>query len=135
MNSIASVSIIGYLGADPELRVGPQDRPVTRFRVAVNTGRKGADGQWQEHTDWFTITAFGPLAQRAAERLARGLRVFVTGRLQTRVWEGSDGPRIFLDVIAQEVIPLDRHEQPHRAGATDAESLADEREDSDDLPF
>lgn len=135
MNSIASVSIIGYLGADPELRVGHQDRPVTRFRVAVNTSRKGADGQWQEHTDWFTITAFGPLAQRAAERLARGLRVFVTGRLQTRVWESSDGPRTFLDVVAQEVIPLDRHDRPQRTDVADLEGLPDEPGEADDLPF
>lgn len=134
MNGIATVTIVGRLAADPETRFTQEGRAVARFRVAVNRNRKAADDQWQEHTDWFGVTAFGPLAERAAERLGKGLRVVVEGRLETRVWEGPDGPRTFLDVTANELVPLDRPEERQPSGETGREEQ-DADAPGDDLPF
>jgi single-strand DNA-binding protein len=123
---LARVTLIGNLGADPDVRYTADGRHLARLRVAVNRRRPGADGQgWDEHTDWYAVTAFGPLAERCAERLGKGARVFVDGRLQTHTKDGPEGPRTFLDVTASDVVPLDRR-------PADSPAPHDEL---DDLPF
>jgi single-strand DNA-binding protein len=134
MNGIAHLTLVGRLAADPDLRRTQDGRAVARFRVAVNRARRTADDQWEEQTDWFSVTAFGPLAERAAERLAKGQRALVGGRLETRVWEGPEGPRTFLDVLASEIVPLDRPEPRHGSPAEGADAEA-APPDADDLPF
>lgn len=139
MTDIATVTLLGRLGADPERKHTQQGRAVARFRIAVNRGRKTADDQWEEHTDWYGVTAFGALAERAAERLAKGSRVLVQGRLEPRTWDGPDSPRTFLDVVASEVIPLERAEGRQPAADADGHEAvvaeATEPPDPDDLPF
>jgi single-strand DNA-binding protein len=127
---LANVALTGNVGADPESRTVQDGRPVARFRVAVNSGGTDADGIWQQHTDWYSITAFGPLATRALHRLARGARFYVHGRLQVRTWQGADGTRYFLDVVASELVPLDRLDRPTVGNEDD---LADD--DVGGLPF
>ncbi|HEV2121188.1 MAG TPA: single-stranded DNA-binding protein [Chloroflexota bacterium] len=107
MAGLCKAIIVGNLGADPEKRYTQDGRPVTRFRVAVNTNRRDKDGNWQEQTQWFGVTAFGRQAEMAAERLTKGSRVYVDGRLETRTVDGPDGRRFFMDVLANEVISLD----------------------------
>src|SRR3954468_17387727 len=108
--SLCKVMIIGNLGADPEMRYTPNGRPVTQFNVAVNQSTKNQQsGEWVEATDWFRISVWGDRAERAAENLRKGNRVFVEGRFKTREFEGRDGQkRTSLDVTADNVISLDR---------------------------
>ena len=129
---LARVTLIGRLGADPERRSTDDGRPRVRFRVAVNQRRRGPGDDWQERADWYSVTAFGPLADRASERLSRGLRVFVQGRLESRVWDGPEGQRTFLDVVADDVIPLERLDGARRSTETGPEEALAELED---LPF
>ena len=107
MAGLCKAMIVGNLGADPEKRFTQDGRPVTRFRVAVNNSKRDRDGNWTEHTEWFGVTAFGRQAEFAAERLTKGSRVYVDGRLESRTWDGPDGKRFFLDIVANEVISLD----------------------------
>src|SRR6188768_2744465 len=102
--------IIGNLGRDPEMRYTPTGRPVTQFSVAVNQSTKNQQtGEWVEETDWYRVSVFGDRAERAAENLRKGNRVFVEGRFKTRELEGNDGQkRTSLDVTADNVISLDR---------------------------
>ena len=119
--SLARITLIGHLGADPEVRSTQDGRMVARFRMAINRARRAPDDTWAEETDWYGVTAFGPLAERAAERLARGARAYVEGRLEVHVKEGGDGQRTYLDVVARDVVPLDRR--------------PDAGDEPDDLPF
>jgi single-strand DNA-binding protein len=106
--SLNKAMIIGNLGRDPEMRYTPSGQAVTQFTVAVNRNFKGADGAWQEETEWFRVVAWGPLAERTAEYLRKGRKVFVEGRLQTRQWEGQDGQKRYTtELIAQTVTALD----------------------------
>ena len=86
--------IIGNLGRDPEMRYTPNGRPVTQFSVAVNQCTKNQQtGEWIEETDWFRVSVWGDRAERAAENLRKGNRVFVEGRFRTREFEGQDGQK------------------------------------------
>ncbi len=145
--SLCKMLLIGNLGRDPEMRYTPSGRPVTQFTLAVNRNTKNAAGEWQEQTEWFRITAWGQLAERTAENLRKGSKVFVEGRFQSREWEGQDGQkRTALEVTADTVLSLDRRQReeegaeggfaPRPAAARGtAPGTADEDSDIDDLPF
>ena len=150
--SLNKCMIIGNLGRDPEMRYTPSGQPVTQFTVAVNRNYKNQAGEWQEETEWFRIVAWGPLAERTAEYLRKGRKVYVEGRLQTRQWEGQDGQKRYTtELVANTVTPLDprpRDEVPageagpaparEKAAVVSSEPAAEptpEYTDLDDLPF
>ncbi len=109
MASFSKAMIIGNLGRDPEMRYTPNGRPVTEFSVAVNQSTKNQQtGEWVEATDWFRITVWGDRAERTAENLRKGNRVFVEGRFRTREYEARDGQkRISLEITADNVVSLE----------------------------
>jgi single-strand DNA-binding protein len=116
--ALCKVMIIGNLGADPEMRYTPNGRPVTQFNVAVNQSTKNQQtGEWIEETDWFRVSVFGDRAERAAEQLRKGNKVFVEGRFKSREFEGKDGEkRTSLDVISDNVISLQARGQNDDGG-------------------
>jgi single-strand DNA-binding protein len=106
--SLNKCMIIGNLGRDPEMRYTPNGQAVTQFTVAVNRNYRDANNEWQEETEWFRVVAWGPLAERTAEYLRKGRKVYVEGRLQTRQWEDREGQKRYTtELIAQTVTPLD----------------------------
>jgi single-strand DNA-binding protein len=107
--------IIGNLGRDPEMRYTPNGQAVTQFTVAVNR-RWQKDGEWQEETEWFRVVAWGPLAERTAEYLRKGRKVYVEGRIQTRQWEDRDGQKRYTtELVAQTVTALDARPRDEEA--------------------
>ena len=149
--ALCKLMIIGNLGRDPEMRYTPNGRPVTQFSVAVNQSTKNQQtGEWTDETDWFRVSVFGDRAERAAEQLRKGNRVFVEGRFRSREFEGNDGQkRTSLDITADNVINLERRSRedgegsfgppsgdraPAPAGAGGGRRGPD-ADDLDDLPF
>jgi single-strand DNA-binding protein len=108
--ALCKVMIIGNLGADPEMRYTPSGRPVTQFNVAVNQSTKNQQtGEWVEATDWFRVSVWGDRAERAAENLRKGNKVFVEGRFKTREFEGRDGQkRTSLELTADSLVNLEK---------------------------
>ena len=103
-----SVTIVGNLTDDPELRFTPQGAAVVTFRVAVN--RRVRDPQTNEWKDgdasFFTVNAWRQLAENIAESLTRGTRVVVSGTLRQRSWENQEGEkRTVIEIEADEVGP------------------------------
>lgn len=102
------VQMTGRLGADPEMRVTPQGHTVATFRVASNRSWRSAEGESHEDTEWFRVVAWNKLAEICSKWLAKGSRVYVEGRLQTRQWQDQEGqPRSLTEVIANDLIILD----------------------------
>lgn len=116
--SLCKITMIGNLGRDPEMRYTPDGRPVTTFSVAVNRNTKNQAGEWLEETEWFRVTVWGNQAERMAENLRKGSRVYVEGRFRTREWEGQDGAkRTALEVTADNVINLERRAREEGEGS------------------
>src|SRR5918996_132896 len=82
--SLNKMMIIGNLGADPELRYTPSGKAVTNLRVAVNSNRRGPDGEWVEETLWLRVEVWDQAAERAAEQLRKGNKVYAEGELRRR---------------------------------------------------
>jgi len=108
--ALCKVMIIGNLGSDPEMRYTPTNRAVTQFNVAVNQSTKNQQtGEWVEETDWFRVSVWGDRAERMAETLRKGNKVFVEGRFKTRQFEGRDGQmRTSLEITADSIVNLER---------------------------
>ena len=106
------VMIIGRLGADPEMRYTPSGSPVTTFRVAVGRQWRDGGGETRDETEWFSVVAWNKLAEICHQYLAKGARVYLEGRLQTRSWEDqqSGQTRYRTEVIANDMILLDGRE-------------------------
>jgi single-strand DNA-binding protein len=109
--TLNKMMIIGNLGADPELRYTPSGKAVAELRVAVNDRSRGPDGEWQEETQWFRVELWEQAAERAAERLRKGHKVFAEGALRAREWEGKDGQkRTSLEIRFARVQSLERRD-------------------------
>jgi len=101
-----SVSIVGNLTREPELRYTPSGAAVAKFGVAVNRSYNNRSGEKVEQTDFFDVTAWRELAENIAESLTVGSRVIVTGRLQQDRWENDSGEkRSKIFIVADEVGP------------------------------
>jgi single-strand DNA-binding protein len=115
--SLNKVMIIGNLGRDPEMRYTPAGQAVTQFTVAVNRNYKDGQGEWQEETEWFRVVVWRDAAERAAEQLRKGSKVYCEGRLQTRQWEDRDGQKRYTtELIADRVANLERRSQDGGGG-------------------
>ncbi len=101
--SFNQVILMGNLTRDPELRQTPNGQNVCSFSLALNRSYKGADGNWQEATDYVDVVAWGPLGERVAQYLSKGRPCLVNGRLQSRSWEQDGQKRNKVEVVAQDV--------------------------------
>ncbi|MBN1585770.1 single-stranded DNA-binding protein [Candidatus Uhrbacteria bacterium] len=136
--------IIGNLTRDPEVRNTASGQSVANFGVATNHTWTDSAGQKQEKTEFHNIVAWGKLAEICGQFLAKGRKVFVEGRLQTREWEGQDGVKRYrTEIVAENMIMLDRGNgsaAPARAMATanavpsNAEPVTEEIR-VEDIPF
>ena len=105
MASENSVTLVGNLTKDPELRYTAAGRGVASFGIAVNR-RYQVNGEWQEQVSFFNVVAWGDLGENAAASLNKGNRVIVTGRLEQRSYETREGEkRSVTEVIADELGP------------------------------
>ena len=102
------VSLLGNMGADPEVRYTAKGTQIVSIRVAVNQVRTGPDGERQENTEWFRVRVSGRQSE-FVQRLSKGTRVLAIGRLDITHFQGRDGePRTGFDVWADEVQAMSR---------------------------
>ncbi len=102
--NINRVVLTGNLTRDPELRSTGGGTPVCSLRLACNTRRKDASGQWVEKPNYFDITVWGAQGENCATYLQKGRPVAVDGRLEWREWEDGQGnKRQAVDIIADSV--------------------------------
>lgn len=101
-----SVSIVGNLTRDPELRFTPSGQAVVEFGIAVQNRVKNGD-EWEDGPgQFFDVTAWGTTAENFAESCPKGTRVIVIGRLQFDTWENEAGEkRSKVKIVADHVGP------------------------------
>jgi len=100
------VELIGNLTRDPELRYTPNGAAVSTFGVATNRVYM-VEGEKKEDVDFHKIVAWNKLAELCNQLLKKGSRVFISGRLQYREWEGQDGQkRRDTEIVLEDMILL-----------------------------
>ncbi len=136
-----SVTVIGRLGRDPEMRYMPNGDPVTSFSVATDRAWNDKDGKKQKETTWFRVSVFGKQAEIANQYLSKGKMVLVEGRL--RVDPKTGGPVTYtrqdgtvganFELIANTIRFLSPRDE---AESSPTESdLGEAGQDTEDIPF
>ena len=134
----AKAHVIGNLGRDPETRYTKGGTMNVSFSVATSRRWTDQEGQQQEKTTWFRVTAWGKLAEtldRLASdgALAKGKQVFCSGRIELNEFTGQDGtPRTSLEMNADDVYMLGSRGEDRSFGTADKPGGPVE---VDDLPF
>lgn len=100
------VELIGNLTRDPELRYTPNGAAVCTFGMATNRTYV-TEGEKKEEVDFHRLVAWNKLAELCNQLLKKGTKVFISGRLQTRSWEGQDGiQRQTTEIVIEDMIIL-----------------------------
>jgi single-strand DNA-binding protein len=102
--SLNEVTLIGHLGADPEIRRTQDGRPIANLRLATtDSWRDKKTGERKEKTEWHTVVIFNEgLCKVVEQYLKKGSKVYVKGALQTRKWQDQSGnDRYSTEVVLQ----------------------------------
>ncbi|WP_194712930.1 single-stranded DNA-binding protein [Noviherbaspirillum soli] len=126
MSTLNKVTLIGYLGRDPETRSTAAGDSVAQFTLATTeTWKDKATGEKREATEWHRVVLYRKLAEIAGQYLKKGSLVYVEGRLQTRKWTGKDDvERYVVEIIADDLRMLGGRphgDESHEAGKPGAE--------------
>ena len=129
--SYTKLTLIGHVGADPEVRALPSGESAVRFQVAVDERVRGED-----HTTWYVATAYGRLGETCGAYLRKGSAVYLEGTLSLRAYQDREGtPRVSPDLTVREMRLLDRRTEASAAGAEAPEGPAGDTLPADDVPF
>ena len=125
-----SLTIIGNLTRDPELRTTPQGKQVCSIDVAVNR-RKKIEGQ--PEADYFRVNAWNALAENCSKYLSKGKKVAVTGSVSLSKREHEGKFYASIEVFAEDVeflSPKDSHDESKTDAASGMQEVT-----TDELPF
>jgi single-strand DNA-binding protein len=102
-----TVTIVGNVTRDPEIRYTAGGQPNATFGVAVNRRWMNRQtNEWEERVSFFNVVCWREMAENVAESVSKGTRVVVTGRLEQRSWETENGEkRTVVEIAADEVGP------------------------------
>jgi len=97
--------VVGHLGRDPEMRYTPDGTPVTSFSIATTRKWTNAEGEPQEKTTWFRVTAWRKQAETCNQYLSKGRLVLVQGEIGVSAWSDktSGEARATLELTARVV--------------------------------
>ncbi len=102
--SVNKVTLVGNLGADPEIRNTKDGRPIANLSIATGESWKDKNtGERREKTEWHRVVIFNEGLVRIVEQyLKKGSKVYLEGQLQTRKWQDEQGQdRYTTEVVLQ----------------------------------
>jgi single-strand DNA-binding protein len=128
------VVLIGRLTKDPENRSTQGGTSVTTFTLAVDRNYINQSGE--RETDFLPVVTFKGLADTCYRYLEKGRLVAVSGRIQTRSYEGNDGKRRYVtEIIADEINFLERKQENSQQGSKTAPAGFEPVYNDSELPF
>ncbi len=100
-----SVTLIGRLGNDPEMKNVGENRHMVRFSLATDDYYNDSEGKRVTDTQWHNIVAWGKTAELAGKLLSKGRETAIRGKLTNRSWEDKEGKKHYItEVIANEIL-------------------------------
>lgn len=138
MASVNKTTLVGNLGADPEIRYMPDGTATATLAIATTDAWKDrTTGEKKEKTEWHRVVFFKGLAEIAEKYLKKGSQIYVEGKLRTRKWTDKDGiDRYTTEIVGREMQMLGKkaaNEVPN-APRADVPPTAGDMDDSD-IPF
>jgi single-strand DNA-binding protein len=140
------VTLLGNLGADPELRYTQGGAAVLNLRVATTESYLDRDGERKERTDWHNVVVWGKRAEGLSRILQKGSCVLVEGSLRTSSFEAKDGSgkRYRTEINARNIVLPGRggsdggqhreRQEPSRHERAKQDGYQ-QQDDDDDIPF
>ena len=102
------VQLIGFLGADPELRRSNDSDAIARANIATSESWSDKQsGEKKERTEWHNVVFTRKLAEIVGQYLKKGSKVYVEGSLRTRKWEKDGTDRYTTEIVVQDMQMLD----------------------------
>jgi single-strand DNA-binding protein len=132
--SINKVTLIGNVGKNPDVKYTQSGTPYTTFSLATSEVWKDKDGSLQERTDWHSVVAWRKLAEIIGEKVRKGSRLYIEGKIQTRAIEKNGDRRYVTDIVAENMLILDGKVMSTRGDDTYNDDVIDHPAD-DDIPF
>lgn len=133
------VTLIGNLGADPELKYTQSGQPVLRLRLATSESYVNRAGERQQRTEWHTVTVWGKRGEALNNILSKGRSICVEGRIQYRQWDDKDGnKRTSTEIVATNIVLLGGGRGRDSSGPSDFggdEGAPVDDFGDDDIPF
>lgn len=109
---INRVTLIGYVGQDPDTRTLENGTAVGRFSLATSDSYKDKEGNWQTQTEWHNVVVWRDLAERAQSQIKKGSLVFVEGKISSRKYTDKDGvEKNVTDIVANTFRLLEKRER------------------------
>lgn len=91
MASVNEVTLIGNVGADPDIKYTAEGVPIASFPLATNETWRASDGSERERTEWHRIDAFGKPADIARRFIKKGMQIYVKGSLKYETYTDKEG--------------------------------------------
>lgn len=127
------VILIGRPVADPEVKVTQNGTPVAQYRLAVQRDYAGPDGK--KAADFVSVIAWRHNAEFVNRFIKKGVKIAVTGRIQSRSYDAQDGSKRYVtEVIADRQEFCEKVEAAQNLPLPGARTEMEEVED-DELPF
>jgi single-strand DNA-binding protein len=140
--SVNKVTLVGNLGADPEVRAMSNGSKIVNMKLATSESwRDKASGDRKEKTEWHRVVIFNEALAKVAEAYCRkGSKVYLEGSLQTRKWQDKDGgDRYSTEVVLQKfngaLVLLDSKGERTVNDKAAQYPVADDDDLSDSIPF
>src|ERR1051326_6219603 len=120
MSNFNKISMIGYLGRNPEMKTTTDGQSVVNFPIATTQKRKD-QGESKDQTTWFSANFWNGQAELANENLKKGSPVYLEGRLRAREYTDKEGRlRVKLEVVGTQIHLLGNHEEANGSGGVTA---------------
>lgn len=147
------VTLIGFLGADPEVRSLNDGARVTNLRLATSESWKDrSSGERRERTEWHRVTLWGDGIANYLAYACKGTLVMVEGKLETRKWTDNEGHdrysteivvnqkgggqvKILRDGVDAQPEEPEPEPQPRTRGRRKAQPSGNASADTDEIPF
>ena len=131
--SLNKIMLIGHVGQDPEIKEGTH--PMAKFSIATSRKWKGANGEYQEKTEWHNCTAWGKLVGIIGQWVKKGDLRYVEGRGEYSSTEKDGVKRYWTDINVQELSMLGKDLSKPKSKPEESKRPEGNTDPSDDLPF
>jgi len=131
MRSINRVVLMGHLAADPEIRQTKSGTNVVQFPLATNYLVKDKNGEKSEFADFHRIVACRGLAEICEKYLAKGMAVYVEGKLMNNSFDDKNGNRHFRTEIAADNLNIITWKKSKQGGEVAIESIPEVSEEEE----